>query len=75
MQTLDELLEAARRLPADQQVKLAAQLREQLSPKDALRRKPVLERWLARAGSGHSDFSDVSSNKNAHLAEISTPKT
>jgi hypothetical protein len=28
----------------------------------------VLERWLARAGTGHSDFTDVSGDKYKHLA-------
>ena len=34
--------------------------------------KFAMERWLARAGTGHADVDDVSSHKNRHLAEICT---
>jgi hypothetical protein len=34
-----------------------------------------MKRWLARAGSGHADFADISSHKNEHLAEIYAKKS
>ncbi len=33
-----------------------------------------MQRWLARAGSGHVDVTDISSSKNKYLAEIYATK-
>jgi type II secretory pathway predicted ATPase ExeA len=38
------------------------------------RRANAMKRWLARAGSGHADITDVSSSKNGYLAEIYATK-
>ena len=38
------------------------------------RRANAMKRWLARAGSGYADITDVSSSKNGYLAEIYATK-
>lgn len=39
-------------------------------PANEDRRRAAMRRWLARAGTGHANVDDVSSNKNRHLAEV-----
>ena len=75
MQTLDEILAEARRLPEGERKRLVADLQTD-SPIGAsqIRRQVAMKRWLARAGSGHSDFTDVSGSKTTHLAEIYATK-
>ncbi|HUA22511.1 MAG TPA: hypothetical protein VMA54_00180, partial [Steroidobacteraceae bacterium] len=38
------------------------------------RRRATMRRWLARAGTGHAEIDDISSNKNRYLAEILATK-
>ncbi len=38
------------------------------------RRQAAMRRWLARAGMGHADVDDISSNKNRYLAETYATK-
>lgn len=75
MQTLDEILTEARRLPEGERKRLVADLQAD-SPTGAsqIRRQAAMKRWLDRGGSGHSDFTDVSGNKTTHLAEIYATK-
>jgi hypothetical protein len=87
MQTLNEVLEAARRLSAEEQERLVEALTKRLllEELDAMeedrresssgdRRKAAMEHWLAMAGTGHSDQTDVSENKNKYLAEAYATK-
>jgi hypothetical protein len=74
-QTLEEILAQARRLPEDQRRRLVADLQaEKGAPASESRRQSAMKRWLARAGSGHADVTNISSNKNEHLAEIYATK-
>ena len=73
--TLEEVLELARQLPKAEQQRLVAALRDSRVPAvSGERRRAALARFRARSGTGHSDFTDVSANKNAHLAEIAATK-
>ncbi len=78
MQTVDEIMEAVRRLPEVERRRLIDELQgdgsRQPDETSDNRRRAAMARWLARAGTGHSDFTDVSTNKNKHLAEISAGK-
>jgi hypothetical protein len=73
---LEEILDQARRLPEDQQRRLVADLQadKNASPSEA-RRQKALQRWLARAGTGHADVADISSHKNEYLTEIYATKS
>lgn len=74
--TLEEILAQARRLPEDQQQRLVADLQgdKGVHPSQG-RRQNAMKRWLARAGSGHVDVTDISSSKNEYLAEIYATKS
>ena len=75
MQSVEEILEAARRLPAPERRRLIEELGNGGGPETAeARRKAALDRFIARAGTGHSDFTDVSENKNKHLADVYATK-
>ncbi len=74
MQAIDHIFEEARRLPVEQQRRLIEKLQEEVSganedPEQA-RRMAALDKLLELAGTVHSDYTDVSSNKYKHLAEI-----
>jgi hypothetical protein len=73
--TLEEILAQARRLPEEQRRRLVADLQadKSASPTES-RRQHAMKRWLARAGSGHADVTNISSNKNEYLAEIYATK-
>jgi len=74
-QTLEEILAQARRLPEDQRRQLVADLQaDKGAPANGSRRQNAMKRWLARAGSGHADVTDISSNKNEYLAEVYATK-
>jgi predicted transcriptional regulator len=73
MQTIDEILKQASALSREERRKLIDLLEEGLAdeqggPEEA--RQAALHRWLARAGTGHSDFVDVSSDKYKHLGAV-----
>lgn len=73
--TLEEILDQARRLPEDQRRRLVADLQaDKSAPPSESRRQNAMKRWLARAGSGHADVSDISSHKNEYLAETDATK-
>jgi hypothetical protein len=72
--SLEEILAQARRLPEDQRQRLVADLQGEGAPPIESRRQNAMKRWLARAGSGHVDVTDISSSKNKYLAEIYATK-
>ena len=75
MRTLDEILDQAKRLSGADRRRLIEELENngRETPPDE-RRKAAMKRWLARSGTGHSDFTDVSENKNRYLADIYATK-
>jgi hypothetical protein len=72
MPTLEELLEQAKHLPPKDRRRLIAELEDSIAePAEAPpRRSRGLAMFIAMAGTAHSDFTDVSTNKGKHLAEI-----
>ena len=68
--TLEDLLAQAQRLSEDDRRQLIADLQADKSAVSTeTRRQNAMKRWLARAGSGHADATDVSAHKNEYLAE------
>jgi hypothetical protein len=77
MQTVEEILEQVKHLPLPERRRLADALQEELLTEDAsaeATRLAALDQWIARAGSGHSDFDDVARDKYKHLAEAYSDK-
>ena len=72
--TLEEILAEARRLPEDQQQLVPDLQANQDTPPSEARRQQAMQRWLARAGTGHADATDISSYKTDYLAETSASK-
>jgi hypothetical protein len=73
--TLEEILAQARRLPEDQRQRLIADLQADKGARPSeSHRQNTMKCWLARAGSGHADVTDISSSKNKYLAEIFATK-
>lgn len=72
MRTVDEILKRARELPPEERRQLLDSLEEGLADEQAggpeATRVIAFECWLSLAGTGHSDFNDVSSDKYKHLA-------
>ena len=89
MRTVDEILEALKRLSAEERQEFREkydrllkswpdeQENEPSLGPDQLeaRRLAALDSFLALAGTGHSDFDDVSGNKGRHLAAVYAPKS
>jgi hypothetical protein len=74
--TLEEILAEARRLPEDERQRLVADLQGDNGTRpSAGRRQHAMRRWLARAGTGHVDVTDISSSKNKYLTEIYATKS
>jgi hypothetical protein len=74
MQTLDEILETLRKLPPDERAQVRAEL-DTLEQTEAIQESSpdngtALREWLALAGTFHSDYSDVASDKYKHLADV-----
>jgi hypothetical protein len=61
VRTVDEILGQVQHLSAGEQQEL-------------MERLAALDSFLALAGTGHGDFTDVSSHKGKHLAEAYGPK-
>ena len=74
--TLEEVLAQAQRLPEDEKQQLIADLQagKGSAPAEA-RREDAMKRWLARAGTGHTDANDISAHKNEYLAETYATKS
>ena len=71
MQTIEAILEAARHLSEGERRRLVAALQDdgREEPKEEQRRN-ALSSWLSLAGTFHSDFTDVSTEKYKHLADV-----
>jgi len=74
MRSVDDILKRARQLPPEERRKIIDSLEEGLADEQAsspgAADESVLDRWLACAGTGHSDFIYVSSDKYKHLAAV-----
>ena len=71
MQTIEDILAAARRLSEDEQRQLVQALQGQRreEPIEGQRRE-AMSTWVGSAGRFHSDFIDVSTQKYKHLADV-----
>lgn len=71
MKTIAEIVEAARRLSDDERKRLveALQGNGRQEPIDEQRRD-AMSSWLGLAGTFHSAFTDVSTEKYKHLADV-----
>lgn len=80
MQTVDEIRDALRRIEREERKRLLLEELEAIEDASkpdgdqAEKRAAALARWRARSGTGHSDATDVSENKNRYLAEIYATK-
>jgi hypothetical protein len=78
MRKVDEILQTAKKLKRAQIERLIEKLDEHLEALDekkfARTKGPLYAGTLALAGSARSDYEDVSTNKNKHLAEIYATK-
>ncbi len=78
MRTLDEILEQAKRLPPRERRLLIDELEESLPAEGTEEAEPAwlaaMDAFLALGGTAHSDYTDVSSDKYKHLAEIYADK-
>ncbi len=77
--TMTQLIRAAELLPAGKRKALARRLLRTMPAAHGRPRKwkfsrKGLEEFIAMAGTGHSTYRDVSSNKYKHLAEIYYPR-
>lgn len=75
MPTVEELLEQAKHLPPRDRWRLIARIEDSIAeqveaPVEVPSRSRGLAMFIAMAGTAHSDFTDVSTNKGKHLAEI-----
>jgi hypothetical protein len=73
MRSVRDLADQAKQLSVEERRQLIEELVRDLAPAEppsAEARQAGLERWLALAGTGHSDYTDVSTDKYKHLAEI-----
>ena len=72
MRKVDDILKQAKTLSPEERRNLIDSLEEGLADEQASSPASApragLDRWLSRAGTGHSDFTDVSSDKYKHLA-------
>jgi hypothetical protein len=75
MQKVDKLFEQAKQLQPEELSKLVSLLEEHLASVELSSNKArSFARMLALSGIGRSDWSDVSSHKGKHLAEIYAPR-
>jgi len=75
METADKLFERAKHLKPEELLKLMVRLEEHLaSIEESSDKSRSFARMLALSGIGHSDWSDVSSHKGKHLAEVYAPR-
>ena len=78
MSAVEKLLEHARRLSPSERRRLLVRLERSLSREPAGPRRSAAEspytRSLALAGSVHTSFRDVSSNKYCHVAQAATAR-
>ena len=73
--TVEEILDEARQLPEAEQQRLVADLQGDPFPAvSEERRRAAMVRFLARSGTAHSDYTDVSARKNFYLTETDAAK-
>jgi hypothetical protein len=75
--TLEKILREAKRLrPVDRRKLIRALEKDQPQPRanKGAAAQSALERFIARAGTGHSSFTDVSTDKYEHLGEAYADK-
>jgi transposase len=72
MRSVDEILAQARRLSVEERRKLVETLEEGLADEQPTAaeaaRLAALDRWIERAGTGHSDFTEVARDKYKQIA-------
>jgi DNA-binding GntR family transcriptional regulator len=69
MQTIAEIVEAARRLSDDDRRRLVEALQDRRQ-EPIEQRRDAMSSWLSLAGIFHSAFTDVSTEKYKHLADV-----
>jgi hypothetical protein len=80
MRTVEDLVEQARHLPANERRRLLAELEELLDEQEADQEEASQSgssryvRTLALAGTMHSDFTDLSTDKYRHVAAAALDK-
>ena len=77
MRSVHDLAEQAKQLSAQERRQLIEELVRDLEPAEPPTeeaRRAGLDEWLALAGSGRSDYTDVSTDKYKHLADIHADK-
>jgi hypothetical protein len=75
MESVEKLFEQAKRFKPEEISRLVSLLEEHLaSVESSADKSPSFARMLALSGIGHSDWSDVSSHKGKHLAEVYAPR-
>jgi hypothetical protein len=78
MRTVDEILEQAKRLSPRERRRLIDELEEGLPAEETEEAEPAwlaaMDAFFAMGGTAHSDYTDVSSDKYRHLAEIYADK-
>ncbi len=71
MQTMTEILQAARRLSEGERRRLVEALEGKRCEKPTEeQRHDAMSSWLGLAGRFHSDFTDVSTEKYKHLVDV-----
>lgn len=71
MQTIEEILDAARRLSEGERRQLVEALQGSGREKPTEeQRRNAMSGWFGLAGRFHSDFTDVSTKKYRHLADV-----
>jgi hypothetical protein len=74
--SFEDILAQAQRLSEDEKQQLIADLQADKSAAlTETHRQNAMKRWLARAGSGHADATDVSAHKNEYLSESYATKS
>lgn len=75
MGSVNKIYEQAKHLKPEELLKLVARLEEHLASIEKRSGKSrSFARMLALSGIGHSGWSDVSSHKGKHLAEVYAPR-
>jgi hypothetical protein len=74
MRREDELLEEARRLTVAERRRLAERLLQEIDDDARPTSEDALDAFMNLEGIGHSDFTDVSSDKYKHLAAAKSSK-
>jgi hypothetical protein len=70
MQSVQEILEVAKQLPASERRRLVDRLEETLAEEGDAPAQEGIDMFLALTGTGHAEHTDVSSQKGKHLAEV-----